>query len=209
MDQFNIILTVPHAIPLLNTNIRSSDVSALPMAEILESLFKPICNIFLIKSKQNRQILDDNRYSNIDGNYTILNDSGLWQELKECFIINKLDYAKTIIIDCHSFYKNGFNEKSSTEVVILDYIPYQSLSMGLIDGLSNAQILTGKIGSNSILDVFRLHPYQMTTILLEVREDLSHVRLHEIGLKIKEIIMYYFKYDINKSNFKKLNTQTY
>lgn len=203
MNEFNIILTIPHAVSDPYTEDRTYDISALLMAKILEALLKEYFNVFIIKSHQNRYILDDNRYINRKNNLTILNDSKLWKDLRDIF--NSIDYRKTILIDCHSFYKGGFKEDESIEVVILDYAPYQSLVYELINKIPNSERMNGLIGSNSIMDIFRIHPHSIPVILLEVREDLSHQRLYKIANNIKDVLINYIKYMNNKTNYVNLS----
>jgi hypothetical protein len=102
-----IILTVPHCVPLeralreeeplerdrvpIKDYVgRLSDTNALNMANSLKNIFeKNNIEVNIIKSVQNRSILDDNRYSNEDyanmymGRYTIKNNSKLWRELRK------------------------------------------------------------------------------------------------------------------------------
>lgn len=127
-----VVLTVPHCIPLRNYHDRSSDTNAENMANALSQRFREL-NIksIIIKSKQNRMILDDNRY--MGNRYTIKKDSGLWDELrvtintlfsdycvyrtnkikygelKNDVKVNKMSmYPNIILIDCHSFPSGGF-----------------------------------------------------------------------------------------------------
>jgi len=161
-----VILTVPHCIPLEYTNERTSDTNSLKMAHILKTKLKQQIQTIIITSKQNRYILDDNRYSNKNNKYTIKQDSGLWNNLRiiinnlfdsyYLYCMTKIKYLilkdknteikpirqpKIFIIDCHSFYLGGFGKYSDIklehEVVILDYKPYQQITESLTLELNN------------------------------------------------------------------------
>lgn len=222
-----IILTVPHCIPMDILNLwsngqrieRTNDTNALTMAESLSNKFNDNkVATTIIKSEQNRYILDDNRYIGIK-NYTIKKDSYLWNKLRQTiknillYDKNKINYANItsrnicnvnyddiIIIDCHSFPTNSDFGKNKV-VVILDYKPYQDITKKINYDLNNnnisCEILEGLIGKNSILDILTLHPMYIPTILLEVNEDLDKNTLNIISNYIVLSIIDYF------SNFKK------
>src|SRR5437016_6251810 len=147
-----IILTVPHSVHLENVIGRTFDTNALNMARLLKMKFETHNNQskeqniqpILIESKQNRMILDDNRYASTEGTnygYTIKANSSLWNELrttigtifndfclygknkKEYLMLQNNDkinyilsqtYPNILIIDCHSFPIRGFGNNSKT-----------------------------------------------------------------------------------------------
>jgi hypothetical protein len=221
INNFNIILTVPHSVPIENYSKRSHDISALNMANRLKRLCEKYgMAVHLIESAQNRTVLDDNRYSdnnhcnkmhktNSSNSGNLLNirsDSLLWKKLREIF--NNINYKRLIIIDCHSFYKGGFDIDPSIEMVLLDYTPYQHLvkqiSLEAKKSIPN-MILSGTIGCNSILDVMTSHPHYVPTILLEVREDLSDERLEQIAIQLTHTLVGWIKHWDNKKKWDELN----
>jgi hypothetical protein len=238
-----IILTVPHCIALNDTDERTSDRNALNMANIFSTNAKKSINkihTIIIKSNQNRQILDDNRYSNYSTNLynklTIKKDSMLWTRLRKIigelhyyslYQINKLKYVlqdkppnndmvhrmkmyeknNIIIIDMHSFPSGGFGQfpdkQLEYKIVIIDYLPYQSITQYIARALNDKGIMTslreGEIGKNSILDVFSLHPVSIPIILFEVREDLNELELGIIANILIELLMEWNNKNTNHS----------
>lgn len=105
----------------------------------------------------------------------------------------KSNYTQFIIIDSHSFPRGSFRNNSDDDIVILDYTPYQKITMNIIDMLKSqdvkAKILEGMIGSNSILDIFTLHLMYIPTILLETCEDIPNEHLDYVAdIIVKSII---------------------
>src|SRR5579872_1320927 len=80
-----IILTVPHYV-CFHTSVRTCDLAAIPFSNIFKNIFndetkETKMETIIIKSGQNRQILDDNRYDKY--HLTIKKDSLLWTTLRE------------------------------------------------------------------------------------------------------------------------------
>lgn len=212
-----VIITVPHS-QGLDSNVRTHDTNALSMAKILKRIFS-LHNIecVIIQSHQNRQYLDDNRYHSQNKRYTIKKDSELWDNVRSIIktfgkyvenkgayinlkmmyqsnISNKSNYTSFVIIDSHSFPRGSFKDKNKNDIVILDYTPYQKITKDIIDSLNSqnvkASLLEGMIGSNSILDIFTLHPMYIPTILLETCEDIEGEKLGYIADIIVKSIIY-------------------
>jgi hypothetical protein len=202
---FNIIITIPHAVSL-DGDKRTSDRSAVAMGLMISSyLGQKGHHVHIIKSSQNRYLLDDNRYSSKYGK-TIKKDSPLWTELRN--LVNTLDHAKTIIIDCHSFYKGGLGGSIDNPLIILDYTPYQSINMFLEKNINSIKILEGAIGRNSIMDVFTLHPSPIPVVLLETLETLDRKELDVLAQEFANALDRYIDqyayqtvYQINKKMY--------
>lgn len=169
-----IILTVPHS-KCFNLNIRTCDTVAEQFANILLQQIKNLGNdVVIIKSNNNRYILDDNRFAT--KLKTIKTDSYLWNKLretiKEYFKIKK-KYDDIIVVDIHSF-PNNTESFDSNDVVLLDNFPYQQIVKDLKDELIKKEIvvdiLPAGTGQNAILDVLTLHPLYIPTILTEINE---------------------------------------
>lgn len=179
----HLVLTVPHSVALSSEPLlRTRDLVALDFAQILFHLLEAnkkvlrLENIFLIPSKNNRLSLDDNRFQNSDTHLTIKGDSKLWTDLRQRIrTLTKKDqtWEHIMIWDIHSFPNNtpSFHHR---DLNLLDNIPYQETTISLLDLLQTHQIkssiLTAKTGSNSILDVFTLHPLYIPTLLIEINE---------------------------------------
>jgi hypothetical protein len=162
----SVILTIPHS-QCLEYKYHTCDIAAQKFAIILKLKLDKIIDTHIIKSNQNRIILDDNRYFNSTLN--IKKDSKLWDNLRKLVISHK----NIIIFDIHSFPENTKNFNDN-DIVILDINPYQLVSRELKKYMQTnsvkIDILTAKIGSNSILDIMTLNPHYIPTILLEINE---------------------------------------
>ena len=193
-----IVITVPHAIPSNIREGRSYDLVAEQFANLLKA---NIPDATIIKSHQNRHdILDDNRYhSNKNSkNYMTIKTSPLWEELRQKVKCNE----SVIVVDSHSFPKHSFidthlNAGKDYDIVILDYKPYQDVTIKLIKHLQTnrvvCKITEGHIGSNSILDVLTLHPCYVPTILLEVNESLDTSKMQIIAKIVSDFLLVYYR----------------
>lgn len=192
----NIILTIPHSVCISN-EYHLCDYSAEKFANIFNKDLQDIkLKTYIIKSNQNRMILDDNRYSNKE--LTIKHDSLLWKTLRET-----IHDTKTIIFDIHSF-PSTTKDFGDYDVGILDIMPYQSIVKQLNTYLSNnnikSNILQAAVGHNSILDVFTLHPLYIPVLLLEINEKLNEKELENIS----KIITSFLKNNNIKKHYLKL-----
>lgn len=154
-------------------------------------------NVKLILSGQNRDEIDDNRYSSNDNKKNI-KSTLLWNNLRQnikLHIKNGKLLKSIIIFDIHSFPREIYNnKKESNDLYIIDYKPFQKITEKIIIYLREKMpklkfdIKEGQIGINSILDILTLHPLYIPTILLEVCEDLNTTILEDLE---KHIINYY------------------
>jgi len=171
-----IILTVPHRVCIGGDHL--CDYSAEPFADIFnKQLIENKFKTKVVKSNQNRIILDDNRFKNKE--LSIKNDSLLWKTLRNEIKTNE----NIIIFDIHSYPKETKNF-GDNDVVILDNLPYQTITKKLNTYLlkyMTVDILTASTGHNSILDVFTLHPLYIPVVLLEINEKLNIDRLEKIS----------------------------
>lgn len=142
-----IILTIPHSVPAKGVIGRSNDLNALNMANSLKTTFTQNgIQTIMIKSKQSRYILDDNRYASSRTNrYTIKEHSELWKNLRESvnkafndyclYRNNKTNYSNLkgdakknndnvypyiLLIDCHSFPPGGFSNGYYEVMKVID-----------------------------------------------------------------------------------------
>jgi hypothetical protein len=181
----SIILTVPHSVCVDNNN-HTCDYSAESFADILkEKLIENKFDTKIIKSEQNRLVLDDNRFQNKYKN--IKKDSLLWKTLRNTIKTNK----NTIIFDIHS-YPDHTENFGNNDIVILDNTPYQTITTELMFYLSDngitISIYSASTGHNSILDVFTLHPLYIPVILLEINEKLNKDELNKVAKLIINFI---------------------
>ena len=198
MQNFNkIILTVPHSV-CKSGKTRTEKVCDLHSQLFAEKLYKKIdkLNPTIIYSKQNRRILDDNRFSNIlpdiDATLTIKKNSELWDQLRletKKYFDENGNIDRLAILDCHSFP----NHKRELDLYFIDNQPFQSLTNDLFNfmkskGLKTA-IFVGKIGKNSIIDVHTLSGIPISTVLIEINESLSKEKVDKIAGYFAEFLI--------------------
>ena len=180
----HLILTIPHSVALSDEPplVRTRDLVALDFGQVLFHLLQDnkkvleLENVFLLSSHRNRSVLDDNRFRNSNTNLTIKGDSKLWKELRQK--VQKVaredqTWEHIMIWDIHSF-PNQTPSFSNRDLNLLDNVPYQKVTTFLLDQLRvnhiTSSILTARTGSNSILDIFTLHPLYIPTLLIEINE---------------------------------------
>lgn len=163
--EMNVYITVTH-----NKCVRGIRVCDLVAEKFADIFYKKLVDnkitSYIVKSDKSRLIFDDNRFSTRNLN---IKDSKLWNDIKKIFKYNK----NNIIFDIHSFPHNtpGFGRR---DIAILDIYPFQGITI-ILNGYMNknnigSEILYAAAGSNTILDIFTLHPLYTPTILLEVNE---------------------------------------
>tara|TARA_Y100001954_G_C15674636_1_gene534512 strand:- start:151 stop:828 length:678 start_codon:yes stop_codon:yes gene_type:complete len=198
MEPINrIIFTLPHAFCFDgDTRARKKcDMKSQHFTELIMEKCKEVGIKFTtIYSKQNRSVMDDNRFSTNGNN--IWNDSPLWAELRKQvkeYHDKYKSFDHLLILDMHSF------PRDDVESYILDIHPPQQivskLSKYLKDAGVNIVIRRAGIGNNSITNLHVLHPVPIRSILFEIGETLSDERLNEIATKFTDFLKTLYKED--------------
>lgn len=187
-----IIFTCPHSVCNLGTNRSEQicDYNSKIFAEILSKKCSNIENI-IIESNQNRTIRNDNRFTE-----KMLIKSNLWielqNELKKYYNMYK-SFNNLLIMDMHSF-----PDRDNLDIYFIDTEPFQEiviqLNKFLIEKGYNSKILIGKIGFNSIIDLHKLHPISIRSILVEINEKFNNEELNKIGKDIAFFLHKFGKY---------------
>ena len=193
MDSIDkIIFTCPHSVCKEGSN-RSEQICDYNSKEFAQLLAAKCSNIetIIIESNQNRTAMDDNRFEQ-----NMLTESDLWinlqQEIKNYFKL-KNSFDNLLIMDIHSF-----PDRENLDIYFLDTEPYQEILIKLNEYLIskgyNSKILTGKIGSNSIIDLHKLHPLTIRSFLVEINEKFNNEELQKIAQVIADFLHGFGKY---------------